>query len=66
MACLLCRIRSGRNMLLCSLRRRGPIRLWDLLEGVELQEFGRPSREAFGLTVTPAEAHILWHGSPNG
>lgn len=46
----------------------GPTKLWDLLEIAydEWQELGGPPREAFGLTVTHAGGHIMWHGSPEG
>jgi protein-L-isoaspartate(D-aspartate) O-methyltransferase len=46
----------------------GPMKLWDHLENVyrDWIALGRPHREEFGLTVTAAGEHLLWHKTPNG
>jgi methyltransferase of ATP-grasp peptide maturase system len=46
----------------------GPVRLWTLLEEVhrDWAALDRPARHRFGLTVTSAGVHLLWHASPGG
>ncbi|MEO3767150.1 methyltransferase domain-containing protein [Streptomyces sp. B5E4] len=47
-------------------RQAGPRRLWDTVEEVaSLFPGGRPAREDFGITVTPA-AQRFWYGTPQG
>ncbi|PRY01583.1 hypothetical protein CLV72_101166 [Allonocardiopsis opalescens] len=46
--------------------QRGPLRLWDQVEGAieTWHAHGSPHQSAFGLTVTPAEERV-WLGSPD-
>lgn len=40
----------------------GPARLWDQLEAAygTWQRHGRPTRDRYGMTITPAGEHVLW------
>jgi methyltransferase of ATP-grasp peptide maturase system len=46
--------------------QHGARRLWDEVEDTHRRwrEAGSPSRERFGLTVTPSGEHVLWLDSP--
>ena len=47
-------------------RQIGPRRLWDSVEELaSLFPVGRPAREDFGVTVTPAGQRV-WYGQPEG
>lgn len=50
-----------------TVRRRGPLRLWDAVEGAvrAWPAAGSPHRSGYGLTVT-GERQYVWLGKPDG